>query len=62
MTAKNKIDLARTVPNTIISHSGILNMRILWNALKTKQMLSLINRLNKNCKVKDITEIRIKQR
>ena len=61
MTAKNKIDLARTVPNTVISHSGILSMRILWNALKTKQTLSLMNRLNKNCEVKDITEIRIRQ-
>ena len=62
ITAKNKIGLAKTVPNTVISHSGILSMRILWNVLKTKQMLSLINRLNKNCEVKDITEIRIRQR
>ena len=29
---------------------------------KTKQILSLINRLNKNYEVKDITEIRIRQR
>ena len=62
MTAKNKIGLARTVPNTVISHSRILSMRILWNILKTKQILSLINRLNKNCEIKDITKIRIKQR
>ena len=61
MIAKNKIGLARTVPNTVISHSKILSMWILWNILKTKQTLSLINRLNKNYKVKDITEIRIKQ-
>ena len=61
MTAKNKIGLARIVSNTIMSHSGILSMQILWNVLKTKQMLSLINRLNKNCEVKDITEIRIRQ-
>ena len=62
MTAKNKIGLARTVPNTVMSYSGILSMRILWNTLKTKQTLSLIDRLNKNCEVKDITEIRIRQR
>ena len=62
MTAKNKIGLARTVPNTVMSHSRILSIQILWNALKTKQMLSLINRLNKNYEVKDITEIRIRQR
>ncbi len=61
MIAKNKIGLARTIPNHIMSHSRILSMRILWNALKTKQTLSLINRLNKNCEVKDITEIRIRQ-
>jgi hypothetical protein len=61
MMAKNRIGLARTVPNTVMSHSGILSMRILWNALKTKQTLSLINRLNKSCEVKDITEIRIRQ-
>ena len=61
MIAKNKIGLARTIPNYIMSHSGILSMRMLWNALKTKQTLSLINRLNKNCEVKDITEIRIRQ-
>src|SRR5437868_4643132 len=29
MTAKNKIGLARTVPNNVISHSEILSMRIL---------------------------------
>ena len=62
MIAKNKIGLARTIPNHIMSYSGILSMRMLWNALKTKQTLSLINRLNKNCEVKDITEIRIRQR
>ena len=62
ITAKNKIGLARIVPNTVMSHSGILSMRILWNALKTKQTLSLMNRLNKNCEIKDITEIRIRQR
>src|SRR5437868_13434175 len=61
MIAKNKIGLARTAPNFMMFHSGILNMRTLWNTLKTKQTLSLINRLNKNCEVKDITEIRIRQ-
>src|SRR5207237_2634062 len=48
MIAKNKIGLARTISNHIMLHSGIISIRMLWNALKTKQTLSLINRLNKN--------------
>src|SRR5207253_9091134 len=47
--------------NTVMSHSRILSMQILWNTFKTKQTLSLISRLNKKCEVKDITEIRIRQ-
>ena len=59
--AKNKIGLARTVPTCIISHSGILNMRMLWNVMKTKQTLSLINRLNSKSDIRNITELRIRQ-
>ena len=36
-------------------------MRMLGNALKTKQTLSFMNRLNSDHEVKDITEIRIRQ-
>ena len=59
--AKNKVGLARTVPTCIMSHSGILNMRMLWNVMKTKQTLSLINRLNSKSDIRNIMELRIRQ-
>jgi hypothetical protein len=61
MVAKNKMGLTRTLPSYVLAHSGILNMRMLWNTLKTKQILSLMNRLNSKHEVKDVTEIRIRQ-
>ena len=61
LVAKNKIDFTRTQPNSILSHSGILNVRMLWNTLKTKQTLNLMSRLNSKYVVREITEIRIRQ-
>ena len=61
MTAKNKMGLPQTIANHVVLHSRILNMRALGQTLKTKQMLSLLNRLNSKGEAKKITEIRIRQ-
>lgn len=56
--AKSKVGLQRTTATHIILHSGILN---LWQALSTKQLTSLMNRLNSNEGVGVLTQIRVRQ-
>ena len=44
--AKNKLEIIRTIGNSVISHRNLGNCNSLWNHLKMKQITSLHTRLN----------------
>jgi len=59
--AKHKLEIARTVNNSIIIHRNIGNCNALWNQLVTKQIMSLHTRLNSTGPEEILTRIRISQ-
>ena len=58
---KNKIGMARTAGNYIISHRGMMGCKLLEQELCIKQISSLQNRLNNDGTVLKLAHIRIKQ-
>ncbi|CAG8830803.1 9090_t:CDS:1, partial [Gigaspora rosea] len=58
---KNKIGIARTAGNYIISHRGMMACKLLEQELCIKQISLLQNRLNNDGIVLKLARIRIKQ-
>jgi len=57
--AKNKLEIVRTVENSIVLHKNLGNCNSLWNQLITKQVTSLHSRLNAGGIEERLTRLRL---
>jgi len=58
---KNKLEIIRTIRNSVILHRNLGNCNSLWNYLKMKQITSLHTQLNSSGTEELLTRIRINQ-
>src|SRR6185369_7154382 len=58
---KNKVGICNTIPNSVIHHMGIYNLKNIWDVQLESQITGLIHRLNDQGLADKATLIRLKQ-
>src|SRR5205085_10017985 len=60
MLIKNKLELARSVANSICSHTGLLSLRSIWQNQLAYHITELTIRLNQENKIEITIHLRLK--